>query len=78
MALENFQAEIGKYILCLPRHHVNDTLTVGLQWPSVVSHILIRKLGYLSKLMTSGNQLSTELSSSLAIEDIYKISIVYT
>ena len=74
--LENFQAEIGKRILHPPPHHPNNAVRVGLQWPSVASRILIRKLTYLAKLMTSDNQISAKLFSSLAIEDIYQISIV--
>ena len=74
--LENFQAEIGKRILHPPPRHPNNAVQVGLQWPSVASRILIHKLTYLAKLMTSDNQISAKLFSSLVIEDIYQISIV--
>ena len=78
MALENFQAEVGKHMLHLPCHHASDeAVRVGLQWPSVASHILIRKLMYLSMLMTkSDSQASAELFSSPATEYIFQISIL--
>ena len=69
MALEKFQAEIGKCILHLPHHHAN-AVRVGVYWPSVALCILIHKLTYLLKLMPSDNQLSAKVFSSLAIEDI--------
>ena len=39
--LESFQAEIGKYILGISKHHSNTSTLIGLHWPSAKARILI-------------------------------------
>ena len=59
--LETFQAEIGKPILGLPKHHSNLTTLIELHWPSVRCRILIWKLRYLAKLLSSDDRLNAEV-----------------
>ena len=47
-ALENFQCEIGKRILCLPKFHSKNVVRIALHWPSMTTCILIRKLTFLA------------------------------
>ena len=72
----NWQTHASSTII--PCHHANDeAVRVGLQWPSVASHILICKLMYLSMLTTkSDSQASAKLFSSPATENIFQISIL--
>ena len=49
--LEDFQAEVGKKILNLPKHHANVSVLVALGWPTMRLRILNRKLSSLWKLM---------------------------
>ena len=51
--LEAFQAEIGKRILNLPKHFANLCPLIFLQWPTMRYRILIRKLGFLHRLLNS-------------------------
>ena len=75
--LEKFQCEIGRRILKLSKHHANDAIRIGLHWPTVATRILIRKLTFLSKLLSNnGDTMSSRIFTSLAIEDVYSISIV--
>ena len=50
LTLEAFQAEIGKRILNLPKHHSN---LIALRWPTMRYHIFTRKLSLLHRLMKS-------------------------
>ena len=76
-ALERFQHEIGCRILRLPKFYSKSAVRIGLHWPTVATRVLIRKLGFLSKLL-SGNEdtISRRIFTSLAMENIYKTSIV--
>ena len=76
-ALEKFQCEIGRRILKLSKFHANDTIRNGLHWPTVATRILIRKLTFLSKLLSNCNDtMSSRIFISLAIDDVYNISII--
>ena len=76
-ALESFQCEIGCRILRLPKFYSNNAVRIGLHWPSVATRILLRKLMILSKLLCSTrDSLSSRVFTSLAMNDIYEISIV--
>ena len=76
-ALENFQCEIGRRILRLPKHHSKTVVRLGLQWPSVSTRILIRKLTFLAKLLSStDDKISDRIFTSLAIVDVYNVGIV--
>ena len=57
--LESFQAEIGKRILGISKYHTNTSTFIGLHWPTVKSRILLRKLGFLAKLLSSESGIST-------------------
>ena len=76
-ALEKFQCEIGRRILKLPKYHANDAIRIGLHWPTMATRILLRKLSFLSKLLSNQkDSMSSQIFVSLAIDDIYSISIV--
>ena len=53
--LESFQCEIGRRILQLSKHHSNNVVRIGLHWPSVGTCILLRKLAFLGKLLSSSD-----------------------
>ena len=42
--LEAFQAEIGRRIFKLPKHHSERAVRLALEWPSMATRILLRKL----------------------------------
>ena len=76
-ALESFQHEIGCRILCVPKFYSRLAVHIGLHWPAVSTRILIRKLGFLSKLLSSSKDtISSRMFTSLAIEDVFETSIV--
>ena len=74
--LESFQAGIGKCILGLPKHHSNLSTLTGFHWPSVRCRVLIGKLGYLTKLLSSDDKLSAQVFRTLASEDVYNVSLI--
>ena len=75
--LERFQSEIGRRILRLPKFYSRRAVRIGLHWPSMSTRILLRKLVFLSKLLSpSKDTLSSRIFTSLAIGDIYNTSIV--
>ena len=75
--LEKFQCEIGRRILKLSNFHANDAIRIGLHWPTMATRILSRKLTFLSKLLTNSNDsMSSRIFTTLAMEDVYSISIV--
>ena len=76
--LESFQCEIGRRILQLSKHHSNNVVRIGLHWPSVGTRILLRKLAFLGKLLSSSDDtMSTRVFTTLAIDNAYdNISVV--
>ena len=75
--LESFQCEIGRRILRLPKHHSKTVVRLGLQWPSVSTCILIRKLSFLATLLSStDDKISSRIFTSLAIVNVYNIGLV--
>ena len=75
--LEKFQCEIGRRMLKLSRHHSALSVRIGLHWPAVSTRILCRKLNFLCKLLTSSrDSMSHRLFTTLAMDDIYSISLV--
>ena len=76
--LESFQCEIGRRILQLSKHHSNNVVQNGLHWPSVGTRILLRKLAFLGKLLSSSEDtLRTRVLTTLAIDNAYdNISVV--
>ena len=49
---------------------------IGLHWPSVRCRILIRKLGYLAKLLSSDDKLSAQVIHTLVSEGVYNVSLI--
>ena len=75
--LENFQCEIGRRILRLPKQHSKTVVRLGLQWPSVSTRILIRKLTFLAKLLSNtDDKISGRVFTSLAMVDVYNVGLV--
>ena len=50
-SLDQFQGELGKKILNLPKHHSNLIPLVALQWPTMRLRILHRKISFLWRLL---------------------------
>ena len=55
--LEPFQAEIGRRILKLPRHHSGRATRLALEWPSMTARILQRKLLFIQRASTNEESL---------------------
>ena len=51
-ALESFQHDIGCCILRVPKFYSKLAVRIALHWPKAATRILIRKLGFLSKLLS--------------------------
>ena len=76
-ALESFQHEIGCRILRVPRRYSKSAVRIGLHWPSVATRVLIRKLSFLSKLLSDTmDTISRRIFTSLAMENVFETSIV--
>ena len=59
----------------MPIFYSTAAVKIGLHWPSVSIRVLIRKLKYLSKLLSSDKDiLSTRMFN--AMQDVYNCSIV--
>ena len=78
-ALEKFQSEIVRRILKLSKHHPSDAVQIALNWPTIsTTRIPLRKLTFLSRLLTnSDDTMCSRIFTSLAIVDVYSISICY-
>ena len=69
--LEMFQSEIGKRILRLSKHHTNFSAHLGLRWPRIRVHILLRKLAFTGKLLQSSkDDQSSQVFHTLVSDDI--------
>ena len=55
--LESFQAEIGRRILKLPRHHSGRATRLALEWPSMTACVLQRKLLFIQRASTNEESL---------------------
>ena len=75
--LECFQAWTGKKIFGLTKHHSNAILPIALDFLFIQAHILIRKLKFLYRKTSKDKEISLgkTLFSTLAVKDIYNISI---
>ena len=68
---------MGRRILALSRFHSDLAPIVGLRLPSIKARVLIRKLSFLAKLLTSdGNELSARVFRTLVTDSVYNISLV--
>ncbi len=64
--LESAQAEIGRRILRVSKFHSTRAVRLALDWPSMATRILIRKLVFLRKMQTKETNLSGQFLSSLS------------
>ena len=75
--LEKFQAEIGRRILCLSKHHADLSTLLGLHWPRIRVLVLLRKMAFVGRLLKSDKEdQSSRVFRTLACDDIVKISLV--
>ena len=75
--LECFQCTLGRRILKLSHFHSNTSVLIGLDWPSMRTRVLIRKLSYLTRVFVADNdKLSSQILKSFAERDISNLSIV--
>ena len=76
-ALKIFHHQIGCRILRVPKFYSKASVKITLHWPNVTTRTLIRKLNFLSKLLSGSKDIiSWRVFSSLATDDIYETSIV--
>ncbi len=75
--LESFHSVNGRRILKLSRFHSQLSVLVGLSWPSMSARVLLLKLSFLYRVLSSErNYLATRMFRTLASQDIYAIGIV--
>ena len=74
--LECFQGELAKRILKLPRWHSNTAACIALGWHSIHSICTIRKLRYLSKIVTKDDHNIAYRAFSSLVEDVESLCIV--
>lgn len=74
---KNFQAELAKRILRLPKFSSNRVASLALKWPSVRARVLCIKLGFLLKLLTSDDSLSSRVFRSLSVSGIESLLLVH-
>ena len=67
--LESFQAEIGRRILTLSRFHSARAVRLALDWPSVASRVLERKLLFLLRMCSNENVISHHFLTKLNCSD---------
>ena len=58
--------------------HSSTVVRISLHWPHVANRILIRKLTYLEKFLSSDDDsvASSRIFKSLATDDVYNVSLV--
>lgn len=66
----------GRHILSLTRYQVVLVLLVGLHLPSVKGWILLGKLNFLAKLLTSIEDIQSAWTFHTISADVYSISLV--
>ena len=75
--LERFQAELGRRILKLSKHHSSLSTMIGLSWPTMKSRILRCKLRFLGKLISDDrDNIATRIFRTIGSQNVYDISIV--
>ena len=67
--LESFQAEIGRRILTLSTFHSARAVRLALDWPSVASRVLERKLLFLLRMCSNKNVISHHFLTKLNCSD---------
>ena len=57
--------------------YANDAVRIGLHWPTVATRILMRKLTFLSKLLSNTeDNMNSRIFTTMAMDDVYSITIV--
>ena len=75
--LERFQAELGRRILKLSKHHSMLSTLIRLSWPTMKARVLSQKLRFLGKLLSQDrDNIATRTFRTIASNNIYNISIV--
>ena len=75
--LERFQAELGRRILKLSKHHSSLSTMIVLSWPTMKSRILRCKLRFLGKLISDDrDNIATRTFRMIGSQNVYDISIV--
>ena len=64
------------WILGISKYHTNTSTLIDLHWPTVKARILLRKLGFLAKLLSSESGISTQVFRTLSTDNVYEISLV--
>ena len=57
------------------KFHANDAIRSALHWPSMATRVLLRKLSFLSKLLTNYHDILSSCTA-LAMDGIYSIFVV--
>ena len=74
--IENFQGDLGKKILNIPKHHSNLIPLVALRSPTMRIQILYRKLGFLWRILhPKKKSIYVEVFESLQQKDIEPLII---
>ena len=68
--LESFQGEIGRRILKLSKNHSTLSTRLALKWPSLTARIFVSKLSLLSKVCEEGDNVGSQIFSSLPKESL--------
>ena len=75
--LERFQAELGRRILKLSKHHSALATLIGLSWPTMKARLLSQKLRFLGKLLSQNrDNIATRTFQTIASDNVYNTSIV--
>ena len=76
-ALERFQCEIGRRILKLSKFHANEAVRIGLHWPTMSTRILLRKLSFMSKLLSNKSDSMSSRIFNLLLSMMFTTSLWY-
>jgi len=74
--LERFQFEIGRRILKLPKSFSGTVVRICLNLPSIASIILLRKVNFLAKLLSTASSSSSRVFISATISDPLNVSLI--
>ena len=77
LLLDQFQNEIGRRILRLPKNSSAKVVRICLNFPSMACRVLLRKLTFLGKLLqTEEHTISSSIFTSALITDPFNVSII--
>lgn len=69
--LDSFQSEVGRRITCLSRHHSTRAVRLALDWPSMATRILLRKLNFLQRLLSNEESIAHNFFVNLSGQDAH-------